>query len=121
MTKRLLQFIFGIALLATSHPVYAQLSELQQAANEAYGSPKPTPIPTVAGNIINILLAIGGIIFLLLVVYAGYQYLTAAGDEKKVTTAKQTLANGVIGLILIIAAYSISSFVLEALSKIAKK
>jgi hypothetical protein len=55
-----------------------------------------------------------GIVFLLLTVYAGFLYLTARGDSDKVEHAKETLSRGVIGLIIISAAYAIATFVINA-------
>jgi len=59
-------------------------------------------------------------IFLILTVYAGFLYLTARGEEEKVTHAKETLQRGVIGLIIISAAYAIATFVIGALSTATK-
>ena len=74
-----------------------------------------TDLPTLVGNIINVFIGVLGIIFVILVVYAGFLYLTAGGETDKVEDAKKMLRNGVIGLILILAAYAISNFVVQAL------
>lgn len=78
-------------------------------------------LPKVVGNLINVLLSVLGIIFVVLVVYAGYLYLTASGDDKKVEKAKKLLGQAVIGMVIIIAAYSISTFVIDNLAGVAKK
>jgi phage shock protein PspC (stress-responsive transcriptional regulator) len=75
-------------------------------------------LPVVIGNVINVLISVLGIIFVVLVVYAGYLYLTAAGEDKKVETAKKLLGQAVIGLVLVLAAYSISTFVINQLTGI---
>jgi len=77
---------------------------------------KNTPLPQLIGNLIKIFIGALGIIFLLLTVYAGFLYLTAQGDEEKVKHAKQTLQRGVIGLIIITAAYAIAAFVIGAVT-----
>jgi hypothetical protein len=77
---------------------------------------KNTPLPQLIGNIIKIFIGALGIVFLVLTVYAGFLYLTAQGDEEKVKHAKATLQRGVIGLIIILAAYAIASFVINALT-----
>ena len=69
-------------------------------------------LPIVVGNLIRIALSVLGVIFLLLILYAGFNWMTAAGDEGKVETAKSTLTRAVIGLIIIISAYAITSFVI---------
>lgn len=72
-------------------------------------------LPQLIGSLINAFLGVLGIIFVVLVVYAGYLYLTAAGDDGKVKTAKTLLGQAVIGLVIIIGAYAISSFVIDQL------
>lgn len=72
-------------------------------------------LPALVGNIINVFIGLLGIIFVVLIVYAGFLYMTAAGEDDKVSRAKDMLRNGVIGLILILAAYAISNFVVSAL------
>lgn len=73
-----------------------------------------TSLPVLVGNIIRTFIGLLGIIFLLLAVYAGFLWLTAQGDDKKVTTAKTLLKNAVIGLVIIIASYAIAQFVIGA-------
>lgn len=74
-------------------------------------------LPTVIGTLINIFLGILGIIFLILVLYAGFLWMTAAGNETKVETAKTLLTQAVIGLILILASYAIAQFVVTAIEE----
>lgn len=56
-------------------------------------------------------LGILGIIFIILIILAGYHYMTAQGEEEKVKKATQTIWRAIIGLMIIIAAYSITYFV----------
>ena len=76
-------------------------------------------LPTIIGNLINVLISVLGIVFVVLIVYAGYLYLTAAGDDKKVTKAKSLIGQATIGLVLILAAYGIASFVIDQLMNVA--
>ena len=72
-------------------------------------------LPIVVGNIIRVALSLLGIIVLCLIVYAGFIWMTAAGDSKKVDTAKAILKNAIIGAIILFLAYSISAFVIKAI------
>lgn len=65
----------------------------------------------VLGYVIQAVLGLLGIIFLILIIYAGFNWMTAAGEEEKVTKAKETLNRAIIGLIITIGAYAISDFV----------
>lgn len=69
-------------------------------------------------NIINVLLAALGIVFLVLVVYAGFLYLTSQGDPEKAKKAIKLLTQAVIGLVIIIAAYAIAAFVIGQLATV---
>lgn len=101
----------------------AQLSEAQEdltEVGEAIGTDATSnDLPTLIGNIISALLSVLGIIFVVLVVYAGFLYLTAAGDDSKVKKAKTLLTQSIIGLVIIVAAYAISAFVIDALVEVA--
>jgi hypothetical protein len=68
-------------------------------------------ILTTIGLIINAGLSVLGVIFLVLVVYAGYMWMTAGGDEGKVEKAKETIGRAVIGLFIVICAYAIANFI----------
>ncbi|MFA6393484.1 MAG: pilin [Patescibacteria group bacterium] len=78
------------------------------------GSGEETVYTTI-GMIINIALSLLGVIFLALLIYAGFEWMTARGDEAKVTKAKDIMKNAVIGLVIVLAAYVISYFVIYQL------
>jgi magnesium-transporting ATPase (P-type) len=59
------------------------------------------------GTILGYLLTFLGVIFLCLVIYGGYIWMTARGNEQEVEKAKNILKNVIIGLIIILAAYAI--------------
>ncbi len=66
---------------------------------------------TVVGRLINGALTLVGLLFLLLMVYAGYIWMTARGEEEKVNKAKGILTAAVIGLVIVVSAYAITAFV----------
>lgn len=78
------------------------------------GSYKETTINILASDIVQLVLSALGTLFVVFMVYAGYIWLTAAGNEQKVSKAKTILFQSIIGLIIVIAAYSISYFVISA-------
>ncbi len=63
---------------------------------------------TIAVNIIRMALSFLGTIFVCLVLYAGYLWMTAGGNEEEVTKAKTLLYQAVGGLTIILLAYSIT-------------
>ena len=66
-------------------------------------------------TVINAFLSIVGVLLLIYMLYAGYNWMTAQGEEEKVTKAKDTLRRAIIGIIIIVAAYAISIFVMGRL------
>ena len=81
--------------------------------NKAGNAGASTPLPTLIGGLISVLLGSLGIVFVIFIVQAGIMYMTAAGDPAKVDKAKKMITQAVVGLIIIVAAYSISSFVIN--------
>ena len=72
-------------------------------------------LPDIIGKIINVGLTFLGIIFLVLMLYAGFLWMTARGDEKQVEKAIDMIKQAILGLVVIVAAYAISNFVLSSL------
>lgn len=73
-------------------------------------------LPEVIGGLIRTGLGLLGLILLVIVLYAGFLWMTAGGNTDKVGQAKQLLINAVIGLIITVAAYAISGFVVDAIA-----
>ncbi len=71
----------------------------------------------IARNVINIILGFLGVIAVIIIIMAGFQWMTAGGEEEKVAEARQRLIQGAIGLVLIIAAWMIAYFVIDQLVK----
>jgi hypothetical protein len=72
-----------------------------------------TSLNTVINRVIRTVLGFVGALFLAMFVYAGVLYMTAGGDDKKVSAAKTTMVNAVLGILVISLAYSIISIVFE--------
>ena len=71
---------------------------------------------STAENIIDYLMGFLGLIAVVIVLVGGFQWMTAAGNEDKVKTAKKTLSAGIIGLVIVLAAWGIARFVIGMLT-----
>lgn len=80
----------------------------------------PADVRVIAAGIIEGFLGLLGIIFLTIIVIAGFHWMTAQGSEEKITAAKNQLRAGIIGLIIIITAYALTEFILKELSSAVK-
>ncbi len=69
---------------------------------------------TVA-NIIRTALGLLGIVALVIVLWGGFMWMTAGGDENRVAIAKKILFNGIVGLAIIMSSWAITSFVISRL------
>ena len=86
----------------------------QEIANKAgYASVTGSSLAETIGRIIKIILGLLGTIFLVLTVYAGFLWMTAAGNDEQTAKALGILKTAVIGLLIILASYSITYFVLD--------
>lgn len=66
-------------------------------------------------NAFNIVIVIAGVIFMILLLIGGLQYLTSGGDEDNATKARKLLLNAVIGIVIIVVSWAVGNFVLRTL------
>ncbi len=66
-------------------------------------------------RIINVALGLLGIVAVVIILAGGFKWMTAGGNEEKVTEARKLIFSGIIGLAIILSAYAIARFVLEQL------
>ena len=79
------------------------------------GLSQTSDIKGTIANIINIVLGFLGIIAVIIILAGGFKWMTAGGNEDKVAESKQMIIQGVIGLVIIFAAWAIASFVISGL------
>lgn len=99
-----------LAFLIFTGPALAQDIGLEYGKASGLGN---QDVRITAVQIINVLLGILGILCTGLIVYAGFSWMTAGGAEEKIETAKKTLRAAVIGLVIILSAWSLTSYVLN--------
>ena len=107
------------SVLAANNPFQQGQTLANQVAGDAGISSQKT-LPQLIGQIINIVLTLLGMVFLILVLYAGFLWMTAQGDDKVVGKAKDIIRQAIIGLIVIVAGFAISNFVLGNLVNVAQ-
>jgi hypothetical protein len=66
-------------------------------------------------EIINVLLYFIGSIVIVLILWAGFKWMTSAGNSDAIKKSRETILNAVIGLIIIFASYAILNFVFDSL------
>jgi len=89
------------------------LTETAQGTGHTVIAGANKPFAQTIGQVVKILLRFLGVIFLLLMIYGGYIWMMAAGNETQVDKAKSIIKNAAIGLIIVLAAYAVTYFVID--------
>ena len=88
--------IKGVVLAATAiNKDVAQLNELE----------------AVFGNIVEVVLALAGIVLFIMLLMGGFKYLTSGGDPKSLEAAKKTLTSAIAGMVLLACSYLFLRFI----------
>lgn len=87
-----------------------------RATAEVAGLNTNSNLPQVVGKMVGAGLSLLGLVFLGLMLYGGFRWMTARGEEKYVTQAKDTITNAIIGIAIVVGAYAITDFVLKAVT-----
>ena len=107
-------FCPGQAALAQTIPANTEIQQGLQTIQQPLGLPA-TDIRLIIANIIRAALGLMGIVLLVLIIYGGYLWMTAGGNDEQIAKAKQVLLNATVGLIIILSAYGIVIFVMRIL------
>jgi uncharacterized membrane protein YjgN (DUF898 family) len=109
-------FALGVVLAPSAMAQDTALGNLQAIGN-ASGQTTEQSLTQTIGGVIQFILGLLGIIALVIVIYAGFLWMFGGANSDNVSKAKSLMINGVIGLAIILAAYSITTFVFEALGE----
>ncbi len=101
------------AALAASTDYNTGILEAMRNFGHAIGLSDTDP-RVIAGRLIRVAMGFIGIIVLLLILSSGAALMFSGGDDAKIKSAKQTFFSALIGLFIMLSAYSIVSFVLGA-------
>lgn len=104
--------IFAGTLIKTgeSSPI-DRLNEAAQKSGPYTQVATETTLASTLGLLINVALSILGVVFIAIFIMAGYQWMTAQGNEQTVTKAKDSMTRAVIGIIVVISSYAIWTFI----------
>jgi len=63
-------------------------------------------------NVVSFVLGLLGLIAAIMIIYGGFVWLTAGGNEDKVDNAKKIISSAATGLVIILIAWAIVNFVI---------
>lgn len=109
--------LLGAIELCNVNLAHAQLEAadiLGDDVQQTAGFGDATVNETIAG-LIKVFLGFLGIITIATILTGGFIWMTASGNHEALEKAKKTMANGFIGLTVVVSAYAISSFIISKL------
>lgn len=77
--------------------------------------PLTASTPIIIGTVVGAFINFSGIVFIILMVIAGYSWMTASGNEEKTKKAAATIKTAIIGLVVSLSAWVIWNFIFEKL------
>jgi hypothetical protein len=105
----------GAAIGSAVLPLVAK-AQLNLGLNNVSGTSLGTnELRATVAKIINVALSFVGVIVLVIILYGGFLWMTAGGNEEKVGEAKKWIYGGIIGLVIILCSYAIAQFVINSL------
>lgn len=116
LTTSLCALVLSVSLFAAPLVVHAQptvdagLAVVGQNAGLSAADPR-----VIAARVINIALGFVGIIMVCIMVYAGFLWMTAGGNQEQVERAQKYIRNAIIGVIIIVSSWAITTFVINKL------
>lgn len=127
--KALLPFIRTAPLIALAMVLTMSLSTPALAALDAQNTGLSAAAPEqlartcatsnciadIIGRLIGFLLGFVGVVLLVMLLWAGFLWMTAGGEKEKVDRARSMIANAVAGIAIIGLAYVVTGFVLDTL------
>ncbi|MEK7452347.1 MAG: pilin [Patescibacteria group bacterium] len=108
------------ALFLTDFALAGPLKTSIKALNDTgaggdLGEATSTKLPIVIGKLISALLGVLGIYFVIVILQAGFEYMTSNGSDDKVKEAKKHIVSSIIGMSILVGAYAISNYVISAI------
>ena len=70
---------------------------------------------TIIVDIIIYALGFVGVFFLIMIIYSGFQWIAAGGNDEIITKAKTRLKNSIIGFVIIAMAYTLTVVIVKML------
>jgi hypothetical protein len=89
------------------------MNMLEKVAGDSFAETDEESLPRILGLVVAGALSLLGIIFIILMVLAGYNWMTASGNEQKIEEAKSTIKRAIIGLVIVLGSWAIWTFILQ--------
>ncbi len=113
--------ISGLSIALAEPTSYVDQETFKQVAEHGYGEKgHPLDVRIIVVRIINVFLGLLATIFLIILIIAGFQWMTSGGNQEKTKGAMDRIKSSLIGLIIIMISWGISYQVLRRLYAISQ-
>lgn len=68
-------------------------------------------ISLVLSNLVNLIYMVAGVVFVFMIIWGAFQWLTSGGDKEAVAAARGRIINALVGIILFAIAFAVLSIV----------
>jgi hypothetical protein len=94
----------------------SMLGRLKRVADLSYNtSPEAASTPKIVGTIVGAFIGFTGLTFIVLMIIAGYGWMTAGGSEEKIKKSVETIKAAIIGLVVSLSAWILWKFIFDRL------
>jgi len=116
MNKKLVAGLLTVLALTVPAVSFAQAT-IQTGIGTTFGL-NTADLQSTVIKIVQWVLTLLGLIAVIMILYGGFVWLTAGGNEEKVASAKKVISAAIIGLIIVLLAWAIVTFVVSTASKV---
>lgn len=71
-------------------------------------------VTSLPATVVNILSYIVGVVAIIMIILAGFKYITAGGDSNRISSAKTTLIYALVGIVIVVLAQALVRFVISS-------
>ncbi len=114
-TRTILNAVIGLAISLSAVAILNLIFGVVLPTQEVNGIRVPVATgEQVLQNILNTVYFIMGIVAVIVIIIAGFTYVTSSGDSSKLTKAKNQILYAVIGIVIVLSAFAVTNFVIGA-------
>ena len=108
----------GFNLSVGQGEIESEIDTQLQPIEKVFGGASETSLAETIAKVIRAVLGLLGVIFIALIIYAGFMWLTSAGNEDRIKKAKMIIVAAIIGVAIILFAFIITNFVFNTLLEV---
>lgn len=102
--------LFAIMVLVAVPVRAIEIPGLEKTAQTAGIAHTPQSPEMAVTQIVQWVLSFVGVLFLVLMIWGGFKWMTAAGNQENINQAQKIVGAAVVGLIIVLSAYMITTY-----------